>query len=265
VVLPGGRKLALGCRDGSIRLRGPDEDETVAMHAHPTEVISIDVTLDGATLASLSYKDIQLWRLPELRPIGTAFGSAGVLSVKLSEDSKYLAGFTGAGDMLIWNLSSGEHSALWHTFAVMRNLSAAAFSPDSLCVAAVAGGDMGFIWNRTTQTRTSLPRVLAEYTSLSYSPDGTRLAAGSMGEAGIFDSTTGETVLALNQRGLKLAFLPDGERLLAVSSQGAKVLEAPPLKSFQSVGWLREQPSLEPPEYVGPRPAGVLFAEPRRK
>jgi WD40 repeat protein len=189
---------------------------------------------------------------------------AGALGLKLSDDFKFLAGFTGSGDIAVWNLSSRERSPLGRAFAPLSNFKAGAFSYDNRRIAAAAEWDGGFIWDRVTQRRIVLPRVQTDYTSFSYSPDGTRLAAGSDGQAKIFDAATAETLLSFKQQGLKLAFLPDNEGLLAIHATGASVLRAPALSSFKSVGWLGKTPSEDPLEYVGPKPPGVEFAVPVR-
>src|ERR1051325_4430962 len=102
-----------------------------------------------------------------------------------------------------------------------------------------------------TRRRKVLPRALTEYTSMSFSPDGSRLAAGSEGESKLFDTASGQTVLSFKFPGLKLAFARDGESLLAVHREGAFVFHAPALKNLQ-FGWLKERPSEEPPAYLGP-------------
>ena len=104
-----------------------------------------------------------------------------------------------------------------------------------------------------THRRTVLPRALSEYNSLSFSPDGSRLAAGSEGESKLFDTASGQAVLSFKHQGLKLAFARDGERLLAVHSEGASVFHAPSFEKLQ-FDWLKEKPSQEVPPYLGPDP-----------
>ncbi len=98
-----------------------------------------------------------------------------------------------------------------------------------------------------------LPRAATEYTSLSFSPDGSRLAAGSEGEAKLFDTASGLAVISFPWRGMKLAFSRDGERLLAVHEREAFVLHAPALDQL-TFDWLREVPSAVEPPYRGPDP-----------
>jgi len=130
-----------------------------------------------------------------------------------------------------------------------------------------AAVDLGglFVWNLQTRQRTVLASSSTSYTSLSYSRDGTRLAAGSGDEARLFDAGTGDELLSFQPHGLKLAFLPDRQRLLAVGSEAASVLRAPPLEEFRDCAWLKEKPSQEPSEYPGPRPKGWKFAPTKKR
>ena len=104
--------------------------------------------------------------------------------------------------------------------------------------------------------------TVSSYASLSYSRDGTRLAAGSTDGARLFDAATGEEVFSFDMPASDLAFLPDGERLLAVGVDKAVVFRAPPLVEFRNCDWLAEKPSQEATDYPGPHIPGVRFAPP---
>ena len=175
-----------------------------------------------------------------------------VHGLKLSDDGKLLAGFTGPGDMGVWEIPSMKGPPMWRGTAALQRIQVCAFSPNNRWLAAATPDDGGaFLWNLATHRRTVLPRALTEYTSMSFSPDGSRLAAGSEGESKLFDTASGQTVLSFKFPGLKLAFARDGESLLAVHREGAFVFHAPALKKLQ-FGWLKERPSEEPPAYLGP-------------
>ena len=141
---------------------------------------------------------------------------------------------------------------MWRGVAAAQYIRVCAFSPDNRWLAAATPDDGGaLLWNLATHRRRVLPRALTEYTSMSFSPDGSRLAAGSEGESKLFDTASGQTVLSFKFPGLKLAFARDGERLLAVHGEGASVFHAPALEKLQ-FDWLKEKPSQEAPPYLGP-------------
>jgi WD40 repeat protein len=247
--------LVLGGYDGSIRIFGPVVgNEIVVTNAHNGEVYLMDASLDGSTLATkgLGEGQVRIWRLPHLERIAELPGAQHVHYVKLSDDGKLLAGFTGPGDMGVWEIPSMKGPPMWHGFPAAQSLRACAFSPDNRWLAAAVPDGGTFLWDLSTHRRMVLPRALTQYNSLSFSPDGSRLAAGSDGESKLFDTTTGQAVLSFKQHGLKLAFARDGERLLAVHREGASVLQAPSFERLQ-FDWLKEKPSQEVPPYLGPR------------
>ncbi len=265
VVLAGGRGLVLGGSDGSIRVLDPAGRETVATNAHKKEVYRMDASLDGSTLATkeLDYSEhaqVRIWRLPRLEPIALLPRAENIHGIKLSDDGKWLAGFTGPGDMGVWEIPAMKGPPMWRTMEAMQDIMACAFSPDNRWLAVATHGGSAFLWDLATHRRTVLPRALTRYHSLSFSIDGSRLAAGSEGESILFDTASGRAILSFKERGLKLAFARDGERLLAVRSEGASVFHAPPFGRLQ-FDWLKEKPSQEIPPYPGPN---TNYARPDR-
>src|SRR4030095_16853558 len=130
---------------------------------------------------------------------------------------------------------------------------AIAFSADNrFLAAAIRTGEL-FLWDLSTRKRTILAHTLTFYSSLAFSPDGSRLGAASQKEARMLNLATGQEVFSFKQPGLQLAFTRDGEKLLAVNSKAAFVLDAPPLAQLQ-FAWLKQKPSQEAPPYLGPIP-----------
>jgi WD40 repeat protein len=261
VALGGGRGVVLGGMDGSIRIFGPVVgNQMVVSNAHKTDVYLMDASMDGSTLATKGMSNsaspenrIRIWRLPRLELIAELPHAENVHGIKLSDDGKWLAGFTGPGDMGVWEIPSMKGPPMWRGVAARQRVAVSAFSPDSRLLAAAPPDGSAFLWDLATRRRIVLPRALTWYTSLSFTPDGSRLAAGSEGESKLFDTATGQAVLSFKQHGLKLAFGRDGERLLAVHSEGASVLHAPSFEKLQ-FDWSKERPSTEAPPYRGPDP-----------
>jgi WD40 repeat protein len=186
-----------------------------------------------------------------LEPIAALPRAQNVHGVKLSDDGKLLAFFTGPGDVGVWEIPSMKGPPMWHGLPAVQARTACAFSPDNRWLAAAITDGGAFLWDLATHRRMVLPRAVTLYNSLSFSPDGSRLAAGSEGESKLFDTATGQAVLSFKQSGLKLAFARDGERLLAVHSEGASVFHAPSFDKLQ-FDWLKEKASQEAPPYLGP-------------
>ena len=256
VVLAGCRGLVLGGYDGSIRAVSPlVGQEIVVTNAHKGVVYIMDASLDGSTLATKGMVDdqVRIWRLPRLEPIAELPHSQNVHGVKLSDDGKLLAFFTGPGDVGVWEIPSMKGPPMWPGVRALQRGEVCAFSHDNRLLAAATSDGGAFIWDLVTRRRTVLARAMTEYISLSFSPDGSRLAAGSEGESKLFDTASGQVVLSFKDRGLQLAFARDGERLLAVLGEGASVFCAPAFEKLQ-FDWLKERPFGEAPAYLGPIP-----------
>ena len=256
VVLAGSRAAVLGGFDGTIRVVGPGPGrELVVTNAHRNAVYLLEASLDGSTLASKGYDDdqIRIWRLPFLERIAELPRANHIHRVKLSDNGKWLAGFTGPGDLGVWEIPAMKGRPMWHGAPAAQGFTACSFSPDNRHLAASFRDGSILLWDLATHHRRVLPRALTRYHSLSFSPDGSRLAAGSEGESKLFDTATGQAVLSFKQLGLMLAFTRDGESLLAVHGQGATVLHAPSFDKIQ-FDWLKENPSQEAPPYLGPMP-----------
>ena len=261
VTLGAGRGLVLGGFDGSIRLlSSPTGTQSVVPQAHAAEVYILDVSMDGSTLASKSLSGavlpedrVRIWRLPQMEPMAELQHAYNLHVVKLSDDGRRIAGFTGLGDMGVWEIPSMKGPTMWRGIAPHQKTKACVFSPDNRLFAAATPDGGAFIWDLSTRKRRVLPRAATRYTSLSFSPDGTRLAAGSDGESKLFDIASGQVVLSFQERGLMLSFARDGERLLTVHETGASMLHAPPKDQLQ-FEWLRTAPSEEPPPFRSPDP-----------
>ncbi|MCC7375560.1 MAG: protein kinase [Verrucomicrobiales bacterium] len=253
-MLSGGRGVVLGGDDGSLRVVGrPDSTEVILPHAHEGEIYLLDASMDGSTLVTKGNGDwrVRLWRLPGLQPLAELPWALHIHGLKLSDDGHWLAGFSGPGDLGVWEVPSMKGPPMWRAVRAAQNVEVIAFSPDHRWLAAASPDGGAFLWDLTTHQRKVLPRALTQYTSLSFSPDGTRLAAGSMGHGKLLDVASGQAVLTFPWRGQKLAFALDGEHLLSVQESMALMLPAPKLENLE-FDWLRNSPSTELPPYQGP-------------
>jgi WD40 repeat protein len=107
--LPGKEVIALGSKDGVIRLWNPHSGEVKRLPAgHQDRVTSLAFAPDGKTLASVSWdRTVRLWNLRANREVATLEGHKGrINAVAFSPDGKTLAsgGEAGAhcGEVLLW-------------------------------------------------------------------------------------------------------------------------------------------------------------------
>ncbi len=195
---PGGRTLASGSSDGTIRLWN------VADPAHPRPlgrpltggtgaVFSVAFSPDGRTLASGdSDGTIQLWNVGDPahpRPVGPAVhGTAAVFSVAFSPDGHTLASGNSDGNgnatIWLWDVADPAHPRLLGQLPAGGNagLGSVAFSPDGHTLADAVGNGTIRLWNVAdpAHPHTLGPTVTGAdaVDSVAFSPDGRTLAGG---------------------------------------------------------------------------------------
>jgi WD40 repeat protein len=169
----------------------------------------------------------------------------------LSEDGKSLAILTGHGEIGVLKVPSLEGPPPWKAFGDITSWKACAFSPDGRRLATAVGSGNTFIWDLATRRPVALPRSLSQHDSISFSPDGTRLVAADQQSTSVFDTATGQRVVALNLGGSQVAFTRPGNGLLAVRPDRAFMLHAPPLEQLR-FDWLNSKATEGLVEYIGP-------------
>lgn len=289
-----GKLLASGSFDGTARLwRLSDGKAVLRIEAHTSCVEAIAFSPDGKTLATAGGTDEQviLWNAAtgkEIRrfrgelakavafsPDGTKFIWAGgrihvcdavsgeelqsivqreraVFSLAISPRGDQIASGADRNDVGISDLASGvvrRHEA--HEGSV----GAVAWSRDGETL--VTGGEDGWIrfWDPRSGKQRSVPEGHGRaIESVSFSPDGTRIASASADAIRIWDAATGHPLMKLRGHGVvrSASFSPSGS-MLATSEVGASVrlLDLATDKAM----WVWKLP--ESPEAVRFSPDGV--------
>jgi WD40 repeat protein len=206
-VSPDGARIASGGADGTVRVWDTATGEALlalAGHAGPIETLAFSP--DGARLATgADDQTLKVWDTATgaLAHDVSDFASP-IYGVAYSPDGRYLA-----ADVRVWE---AESMAL--VLELELGTGNLAFSPDSQRLAAVTGSAVT-IWDvRTGRDLMTLAGHTDWANSVSFSPDGKRLASASMdGTVRIWDLGPGGEALALEAGGLRVAFSPDGARL----------------------------------------------------
>ncbi|KAG2743650.1 WD40 repeat-like protein [Suillus brevipes Sb2] len=167
-------------------------------------------------------KSLRVWDLDTGNQVGEPLlgHDAKVWIIAASPDGRWIVSGADNGSILVWEVATnktvlkrmpvsfkGHGSFLWSVV----------FAPDSKTFASASTDETVCVWKRETGEIILGPlKVGSEANSVSYSPDGTKLAAGTEKHIIVWNSKTGKELLKINQRVWQVAFTPDGHRLVSV-------------------------------------------------
>jgi WD40 repeat protein len=200
---------------------------------HRDYVLSVSWSPDGTRLATGSWDGTaKVWDASSGLELLTLRGFGGqVFSVAFSRDGKLATG-SWDGTAKIWDAASGRGLLNFESHA--GRVTCVSWSPDGKRLATASGDDTAKIWDAagggellTLKGHTSPvhPIVWANCVlSVSWSPDGTRLATGSEDfTARVWDAADGRQLLTLKghtNRVKSVSWSPDGTRLATGSYDG---------------------------------------------
>ncbi len=212
---------------------------------HSSGVTCVAFSPDGRFLASGSgvwdaarkcYTggEIRLWDPASGAPLGRMEGHASsVLSLAFSPDSRFLASGGLTGGVLVRRVPSTRlpqakvsrlmDQETWELPGLSQAVNALDFSPDGRFLAGCGWDRILKVWDLAQRSNdfTSLQTPLQ---CLAYSPDGKQLAAGSLDELILFDTTKYTEVRRLQghrQMVNHVAYSPDGQRIATAGEDQA--------------------------------------------
>ena len=155
-------------------------------------------------------------------------------SAHLSANGRFLAGISADRTIEVWDAKANKLTRLIAEHAT--NVASLCFSPDEKWLASCSPGDESnegqtFLWSLTDpKVSIELPGSNASFRSLSFSQDGTQLAAGSDGSVALWSlEHTSAAVRQLVKKITRakytsLSFSPDGKRLASGDTRGTLTL-----------------------------------------
>ncbi len=223
--LPGGKELAVGLQSGFVVRWDWQADRATLWFQHGALCTVLGGSRDGRWLVTAG-KDVKVWT-SEGKLVKTLTGlSKNALGVAITDDGQRVAACSGKqGELVMWDLATGQQLFRRRTssWALAFNPQGTRLAEQAEAVVQVWDLRAGTPLDRSTTPRWTVPNTMHRRSSLSFSPDGKRLAVPALEELiRLVDVDNGEVVLPLRaQAGARMAaaFSPVGELLATASAE----------------------------------------------
>jgi WD40 repeat protein/DNA-binding SARP family transcriptional activator len=225
---PDGSRIATTSLDGSVRIWDSASGAHLRTFVAPVDLYTVAYSPDGTRIASAGTDAIaRIWDADTGREVLTLAGhTGGVMNVTFTPDGDHLLTAGLDGTTRLWDVSvAGGRDWLRVPSAELIYVGVT-FSPDGATFAAPAEPSGVTIWNsRTGEEIITLSGYQPKLTTVAFSPDGRRIAAGSdlTHTPPVWDTETGELLFTLNghQESVRdVAYSPDGSRIVTASWDG---------------------------------------------
>ncbi|KAG2338805.1 WD40 repeat-like protein [Suillus weaverae] len=176
-------------------------------------------------------KSLWVWDLNTGKRVGEPLlgHDATAWRVAASPDGRWIVSGAENGSILVWEVATDktELKRVPVSFEGRKGgIQGVVFAPDSETFASASGDETVCVWKRETGKIVLGPLKMGSWAhSVSYSPDGKKLAAGTEEHIIVLKTETGEELLKIEQRAWRVAFTPDG-RLVSGNYKDIRISDA---------------------------------------
>ena len=243
-----GKTIVSGSENGTIKLwrvAGRSLQEERSLKLGTSRVTHLALSPNEKTIAAASPETVMLWDVESGQSL-LEFDQVDTYSLKFSPDGTMLVSTSRDGKVKLWQVANGR--CLW-TGAHGFTATDAAFFPDGKWIITGGWDNKPRLWDAASGRELPAFRGhLVGADSVAVSPDGQRVATG-VGEGAVKLFMLQGSKRALDVLTLpcqqnwvtRVAFLPDGETLVAVCRAGIQVWRAPSFAQLTAAEEAREQ------------------------
>lgn len=222
-----GELLAVATESGTIQLldiNNPDK-KPEQLKGHSGVVWDVEYAPDGKLYSTGADSRILQWTTGQEEPLEFAITTSRLRDIAISSNGKWLAAGSESGEILLWDLTSGEQKGTLGNSSGNR-VYAVTFSNDSKTV--VSGDQIGNvkIWDLESMSlKTSLEGQSAQINQIKFSSDDELIAAASFdGSVQLWDlNNLNDQPLVLKDHKFwvwTIAFSPDNSKLITGCADG---------------------------------------------
>ncbi|KIK33425.1 hypothetical protein CY34DRAFT_813606 [Suillus luteus UH-Slu-Lm8-n1] len=207
----------------------------MTLKGHEERVNDVAFILGTRLLVSGSEdKSLRVWDLDTGKQVGEPLlgHDARVWRIATSPNGSWIVSGANNGSILVWEIATNKTESELKRVPVSFKghgsvVESVVFAPDNETFASASRDGTVCVWKRETGEIVFGPlKVGSRAYSVAYSPDGTKLAAGTDEHIIIWNLKTGKELLKLEQRAWRVAFTPDGLRLVSGNYKDIRISDA---------------------------------------
>lgn len=203
----------------------------MTLEGHEEWVLDVAVIPGTHLLVTASSdKTLRLWDLVKGQQVEKPLlgHDSGVWTVAASPNGHWIVSGAMDGSIMVWEVATKKSvSVSFEGHKKGKGVSSVVFAPDSETFASVSDDRTVCVWLRKTGKIVLGPfQVGSDGWSVSYSFDGSKLAAGTGVHIFIWNTKNGKELLKIEQQAVDVAFTPDGLRLVSGCIRDIRISDA---------------------------------------